>query len=758
MRINWYIKRKIIELKGFYLNVVHSFAFQLLLLNIKENILLTAFWGLMFLFVSGRFASNYGVIYVFLDPEYLNKVNFWSFFIVGAAFGMFTIAWHISSYMLNSRFFPFLASMNRPLNKYIINNSIIPIAFFTYYIIKIIFFQIENEFQVKYGVFLCIIGFVIGFILVFALINMYFSGTIKKVDNFLDKVKIPVLSRQQNDVLGKKIITYDELNLRETKWNVKNYINELLEVKPVRSVSHYNAALILQVFRQHHIHAFFLQLLGLILILIMGLFINVKYFILPAVASGLILFSLIVALIGAVRFWFKGWEIFGLTCLFLVLNTAMQKGYTSHKSKAIGMNYKKGNTNYDYNELHKILENKNLKKDKENTILILENWLNKNKKSNENPPIIFVNVSGGGLRSALWTTRVFEKCDSITNGQFFKNVALITGASGGMIGASYYREMYLQSIINNKKMNYKNINYNIAKDLTNPIIYAISVNDYYPFQTFKQNETLHFKDRGFIFEKTLNQNTFNAFTKKISDYAYVEKKAIIPMMIYAPTIINDGRKLFISPHRLSYLMKASNSQKMRYKQSDIDGIDFMRFFEKNKPDSLQYATAVRMSATYPFILPSIYLPSNPELQVMDAGIRDNQGYETSIRFIRTFKQWIKQNTRKVIFIEIRDTEKIKKPVKEPDFGIFQMIFYPLSGLLTTWLNVSDYNADYEMADMYDTFDNKVEVLRFEYIPEKKEKEASMSFHLAEREKKDILNTIYNSSNEQNLKILQQIIR
>jgi len=757
MKLTWYIKRKLITLKLFVLAVFHSFAFQLLLLNFKENILLTAFWGLMFLFVSGNLASNYGVIYVFLDPEYLGKVNFWSFFIVGAAFSMFTIAWHISSYMLNSRYFPFLASMNRPLNKYIINNSVIPLSFFVYYLWKVIFFQIENEFQVKYGVLLCIIGFVFGFLLVFVLINMYFSGTIKKVDNFLDSVKVPVLKKRSNEILTKKIISYDELNLREVKWNVKNYINELLEIKPVRSVSHYNAALILQVFRQHHVHAFVLQFVGFVLIILMGLFMGVQYFILPALASGLILFSLMVALIGAVRFWFRGWEIFGLICLFVLLNDAMQKGYTSHKSKAVGLDYNNGYNIYDYNTLHNVLNEKNIQEDKHNTIKILENWLKKNKSGDTNPPMVFVNVSGGGLRSALWTTRVLAKCDSITKGKFFNNVALITGASGGMIGAAYYREAFLNYRIKNQKIKPEHLQFNVSKDLVNPIIYAISVNDYYPFQKYTINETKHFKDRGYIFEKTLNQNTFNAFTKRIADYGMYEKNATVPMMIFSPTIINDGRKLFISPHKLSYMMKASNSKRLRYKQSDIDGIDFMRFFANNEPDSLKFATAVRMSATYPFILPSIYLPSNPELQVMDAGIRDNQGYETSIRFIRTFKSWIKQNTSKIIFIEIRDTEKIKKPVKEPDFGIFQMIFYPLSGLFTTWLNVADYNADYDMADVYEMFDNNVEVLRFEYIPEKKEEEASMSFHLAAREKRDIIQTIHNTSNTQNLQILKQLV-
>ena len=66
---------------------------------------------------------------------------------------------------------------------------------------------------------------------------------------------------------------------------------------------------------------------------------------------------------------------------------------------------------------------------------ILENWKAKFPKD-EKPKMIFINASGGGLRSAVWTMNVLQKLNESTHGDLMKKSILITGASGGMVGAS----------------------------------------------------------------------------------------------------------------------------------------------------------------------------------------------------------------------------------------------------------------------------------------------------------------------------------
>ena len=51
----------------------------------------------------------------------------------------------------------------------------------------------------------------------------------------------------------------------------------------------------------------------------------------------------------------------------------------------------------------------------------------------------------------------------------------------------------------------------------------------------------------------MNKNTGSILDKPLSDYRNPEKNAVIPLLIMGPTIINDGRKLFVSPHNVSYM-------------------------------------------------------------------------------------------------------------------------------------------------------------------------------------------------------------
>lgn len=62
-------------------------------------------------------------------------------------------------------------------------------------------------------------------------------------------------------------------------------------------------------------------------------------------------------------------------------------------------------------------------------------------------------------------------------------------------------------------------------------------------------------------------------------------------------------------------------------------------------------------------MPNIYLPTKPEVQAMDAGLRDNYGFETSYRFLYEFKDWINKNTSRVIIVQARgDYEKDYEPI------------------------------------------------------------------------------------------------
>src|SRR5687767_14056803 len=83
-------------------------------------------------------------------------------------------------------------------------------------------------------------------------------------------------------------------------------------------------------------------------------------------------------------------------------------------------------------------------------------------------------------------------------------------------------------------------------------------------------------------------------------------------------------------------------------------VDFGAMFKQQQPMNLRILTALRMNATFPYVLPNVWLPSKPVIDVMDAGLRDNVGAETSLRFIDNFRSWISENTSSVVLLQLRD--------------------------------------------------------------------------------------------------------
>src|SRR5690606_5818693 len=83
--------------------------------------------------------------YLFLAPEYLNEVSFWSYFILGFSVGGFVMAFNITGYVINSNKFPFIATLKYPFTKYCINNSFVPLLFIVYYSYKVSVFLYNKE-------------------------------------------------------------------------------------------------------------------------------------------------------------------------------------------------------------------------------------------------------------------------------------------------------------------------------------------------------------------------------------------------------------------------------------------------------------------------------------------------------------------------------------------------------------------------------------------------------------------------------------
>ena len=157
-------------------SVYYSFPVQLILLYLKKYQLLLIFWLILFSTIHGGFMHSVGADALFLAPEYLDHVNALSGAIVGAATGAFIMSWNITTFILFSRHFRFLATTTRPFLKYCTNNFILPGILLIYYFFKAIDFDSTKELMTNSEIAWLIAGFLTGFFLVIGLSLLYFFG------------------------------------------------------------------------------------------------------------------------------------------------------------------------------------------------------------------------------------------------------------------------------------------------------------------------------------------------------------------------------------------------------------------------------------------------------------------------------------------------------------------------------------------------------------------------------------------------------
>jgi hypothetical protein len=741
---------------------IFSFPVQLVVVLIKKNHILLLYWLILFGFVTGYLSQRFGIPYLFLDPEYMGRVGFRSFFLVGCATGVFTMVFNISSYIVNGFRFPFIATLARPFMKYTLNNFFLPVLFLVVYLWRLIDFQLYNEFRNISAVLFDTLGFLLGFALIVVLTITYFFQTNKDITHLSSletsdaNPDAPFADHILEEKTGRKWLLKFRVRKRKS-WRVDTYLSSITKVKLVRRTDHYEQHLIDSVFRQNHLNAAIAELIVFVAFIILGLFKENPLFQVPAGASIMLIFSMFIMLSGAFRFWLKTWAVTAFYFLLFFLNFLSQHGLFHPANKAFGLKYD-SHAKYNLTALQTLSDDEVAQRDKDSTISILTNWRN---KFNEKPRLVLLNCSGGGLRASMWSYRVLQVGDSLTRGKLFKSSELITGASGGMIGAAFYRELYgrYRKLSEDGNTRYyfpahKFLDY-IGRDLLNPIAFSLTVSDiFFSFRKFKEGNTVYKKDRAYVFEKQLNLNTHDAFTKRLADYRKDERDATIPMMIFSPTIINDGRRLLVSSQDISYLIQSSPDTLFRY-QPTVDAIEFRKLFKEQQADSVRFSSVLRMSATFPYILPSVNMPSEPGVQIMDAGIRDYSGLKTSLRFLFTFREWIAANTSGVVFVDIRDSHRARPMEAKTHQSFLDHIVNPLGNVYRNLLTTQDYNTDENFQYARSWYKGTLDYISFE-LPTKEE-DISLSWHLTSREKYSIYSAVNTEQNKMAMEKLKELL-
>lgn len=743
------MKRKAIQtwIKGFFF----SFPVQLVFLHFRKYQVLLLFWFILFSTVNSSFMHGFGADSLYLAPEYLGDVNAVASAIVGMAFGMFIMSWNITTFILFSRQFQFLAATTNPFLKYCINNSLIPLFFLFFYFFKAYHFgQTKELFTVK-EILLLSGGFLFGLILMLAASFAYFFGADRTIFRRLQ----PIINNPKEYIQTLKPVR-EEKHV-DSLIRVRSYLNTPFTSLKPRKVEHYTRQYIDTVFKQHHFAAVLSVFIAFLFLILIGFFLEVRLFQIPAAASITVAFAILIGLSGAFTYFLQSWSIPYLIGLLVVMNFMYRHNWIDPRNKAYGLNYQNSEERPGYNQetLRRLASSANISSDSLRMVGILEKW--KARQKEEKPLFTIICTSGGGTRSATFTMNTLQQLDSLTKGNILRNTFLITGSSGGMIGAAYFRELYRQresgSPIHLQDAKYVD---DIARDLLNPLFSSFVARDLVsPAHKFKVGPYTYAKDRAYAFENKLDENTRGFLHKQLGDYKEDEEQARIPLIFFNSVITRDSRKLIASTQPVRFMMKPLQDSS-RVPRLEPDALDFVSFFEKQDPYNLRVLTALRMNATFPVVLPNVWLPSKPVIDVMDAGLRDNYGQETALRFLSFFDDWLKKNTRGVLIIQIRDRQPGSWDYPFESENVTDHLTKPFLLLQHNWYKMMEFSQN-DVLSYYAMQHPGSVKLNFLYTAEKEDNKAALNFHLTRREKADILRSIKSPSNQQNFLRVKELL-
>jgi hypothetical protein len=713
----------------------YSLPVQLFVEQLRRHRGILLFWLVLFFILTRTVMAEFGAYFVVLEPEIGGEITPLSMFVMGCSIGLFCLAYQITCFLLDGHKYYFLAMERRAFLKFAYNNAFIPTLFWIMYLWEFVLLRDENPNATAYRTVWLVLSSLAGMVLISALFGFYFGW------KYLDPL------RRLGDLLLHEVTTHrvvikkarEALGLTR---RVEYFFKGPLTLVPVPDTVKADLRQMVRVMDRNNVNAFGVVVLILLAILSCWLWQDVAHLDVPAGASFFLLFSLAMMATGALSYWFRR---VGPISLLIVVGVLYFFGTFTPlvgEHRAFGVSYApEGPSEYSHNRLEALTVADTVHADSLLTVRALERWKAQvAPQPGTRPLLVLVMTSGGGNRSAYWVTRCLQRLDSLTQSAFWQHVRVVSGASGGMVGAAYYRELHVQRHRLQHPTWHPPYAHGIAQDLLNPIIFNVVANLFLVTPGFEWQGQHYDQDAGFAFEERLMANA-QATTgadlfrgRCLGHYAAAESLGLSPQVVFTPGVVNDGRQMVITALPASYYCAAGHQHGPAL--SEPPAAEFRRVLAAHRPDSLWVTTAIRASATFPYILPNIELPTEPRLTLADAGVIDNFGTRIATRFLYTFSDWLAQNTAGVVLLQIRDSERAPEIAPSQAPSIFNGIFNA-AHLYGTLSQSRDYLDDDALRYALSCLRCPVHSFDLQYIPSQRYERASLNFHLSARERSDI---------------------
>jgi hypothetical protein len=348
-------------------------------------------------------------------------------------------------------------------------------------------------------------------------------------------------------------------------------------------------------------------------------------------------------------------------------------------------------------------------------------------------PLIVVAASGGGIKAAAWTSRVLTGLEEDSRAAFPANprifgesIRLISAVSGGSVGAMYFVNEYdpdgaglpqnpseLESAVDSAEAS-------SLDDIAWGIAYPDFLRTFLPI--FKH------LDRGVALEAALTRELPNRgghLSSTLDGWRRGVVEGWRPAVIFNATIVESGQRILLGTSDLKWARSRTGLRDREFPQ--FSGRD------------IKLVTAVRLSATFPYVSPAARpdIPG-PQIHLVDGGYTDNYGMATLLSWLDEGLSVADNPVRRVLIIEIRASPPAVEPPKLHSRGWPFQSYAPISAMMNV-RDVGQLSRNEEERDLFSRLgaacNIEIKNAVFEYPPE----DAPLSWHLSPNDQKEIEN-------------------
>ncbi len=353
-----------------------------------------------------------------------------------------------------------------------------------------------------------------------------------------------------------------------------------------------------------------------------------------------IAFSLAVSVYGAVRWWCAGFTttaLFGAFAIWVALAALPGYRHTLRDFQAA------------YDDPKPVTWSDRISPAEANLLPsaeVLASWKSRVPSVANHPRLVIVAVDGGGIRAATWAVSILTALEGDVP-EFPYHLRVMTGASGGMVGSAYFVASLappspgqgpLHRSASHARLGREDMLAAISADSLEPAVRKLIFGDLFPLP-FRA-----WADRGYALEREWEART-EVLSATFADLGPGEKEGWRPSLVVSPVIVEDGRRLLISNLDLEALTRPGHGD-------SVSALELRRMIPG--AERLRISSAVRMSASFPYVTPAAELPTIPLRRVVDAGYYDEHGVDLALRWILHNEAALRAAAAQIALIEIPD--------------------------------------------------------------------------------------------------------